>query len=269
MSFRGTSAEGLEAVLGELQSALTGGADAAVIGAELFAVAGVLRSEPALRRIATDMSVATGAKQTLVTEIFGDKVSGATLDLVHTALGRRWTATRDLPDALEHVGVVAVVRSADADSGRLVDELFGFGQVVTGSPDLRDALSDRSRSIADKATLLHTLLDGKALDATRTLAEQALHGTYRTVGAALTAFQQVAADVHSQKIATVHVARPLSDAERGRLTAALASHYHRDVHLNVVVDPEVLGGIRVEIGADVIDGTVVSRLDAARRKLAG
>ena len=41
------------------------------------------------------------------------------------------------------------------------------------------------------------------------------------------------------------------------------------MHLNVVVDPEVLGGIRVEIGDDVIDGTVVTRLDAARRKLAG
>jgi F-type H+-transporting ATPase subunit delta len=41
------------------------------------------------------------------------------------------------------------------------------------------------------------------------------------------------------------------------------------VHLNVVVDPEVIGGIRVEIGDDVIDGTVSSRLDDAGRKLAG
>ncbi|MFN8191098.1 MAG: F0F1 ATP synthase subunit delta [Nocardioidaceae bacterium] len=269
MSFRGTSAEGLDAVLGELHTALTGGADAASVGAELFAVAGVLRSEPALRRIATDMSVATGAKQTLATEIFGGKVSEATLGLLRTALGRRWTATRDLADALEHVGVVAVVRSADADSARLADELFGFGQVVSGSPELRDALSDRARSAADKGTLLHSLLDGKALAATVTLAEQALQGSYRTVGAALAAFQQVAADVHEQKIATVHVARPLTDAESTRLAAALSANYHRDVHLNVVVDPEVLGGIRVEIGEDVIDGTVVSRLDAARRKLAG
>ena len=269
MSFRGTSAGGLDVVLGELQTALTGGADAASVGAELFAVAGILRSEPSLRRIATDMSVATEAKQTLAAEIFGGKVSEATLGLLRSALGRRWTATRDLADALEHVGVVAVVRSADADSARLADELFGFGQVVSGNPGLRDALSDRSRSIADKGTLLRSLLEGKALAATVALAEQALQGSYRTVGAALTAFQQVAADVHEQKIATVHVARPLGDAERSRLMAALSTHYHRDVHLNVVVDPEVLGGIRVEIGEDVIDGTVLSRLDAARRKLAG
>ena len=37
----------------------------------------------------------------------------------------------------------------------------------------------------------------------------------------------------------------------------------------MVVDPEVIGGISVEIGDDVIDGTVSSRLDDARRRLAG
>jgi F-type H+-transporting ATPase subunit delta len=41
------------------------------------------------------------------------------------------------------------------------------------------------------------------------------------------------------------------------------------VHLNVLVDPEVLGGIKVEIGDDVIDGTIASRLDDARRDLLG
>ena len=41
------------------------------------------------------------------------------------------------------------------------------------------------------------------------------------------------------------------------------------MHLNVVVDPEVLGGLRVEIGDEVIDGTIVSRLDDARRRLVG
>jgi F-type H+-transporting ATPase subunit delta len=70
-------------------------------------------------------------------------------------------------------------------------------------------------------------------------------------------------------VATVRVARELSDADRLRLQTSLAAQYGRDVHLNVVVDPEVLGGIRVEIGDDVIDGTVASRLHDARRKLAG
>jgi F-type H+-transporting ATPase subunit delta len=49
----------------------------------------------------------------------------------------------------------------------------------------------------------------------------------------------------------------------------LGRQYHTTVHLNVVVDPDVLGGVRVEIGDEVIDGTIASRLDDARRSLAG
>ncbi len=269
MTFRGASAEALRMLSGELDSALDGGADAASVGSALFSVAQVLRAEPSLRRVATDVSVATPAKQGLVREIFEGKVDPAALGIVAAAVDHRWTATRDLADVLEHLGVVAVVRSADADSGRLSDELFEFGRIVADNPSLRDALSDPARSVDDKAQLLHGLLDGKALPATVSLAEQALAGSYRTVGVALQAFQQVAADVHEQKVATVRVARPLSDGELSRLADALSRRYDRDVHLNVIVDPHVIGGIRVEIGDDVIDGTVVSRLDEARRKLAG
>jgi F-type H+-transporting ATPase subunit delta len=70
-------------------------------------------------------------------------------------------------------------------------------------------------------------------------------------------------------VATVRVARPLADGDRQRLADVLARTYDRQIHLNVVVDPEVIGGIRVEIGDDVIDGTVASRLDDARRRLVG
>ncbi len=269
MTFRGASAEALRVLARELDSGLAGGADAAAVGSSLFTVAQVMRTEPALRRVATDVSVATAAKQGLIAEIFGGLVAPAALSVVSAAVGQRWTATRDLADVVEHLGVVAVVRSAEADSSRLSDELFAFAGVVDDNPSLRDALSDPARSTGDKAALLGELLGGKALPATQSLAEQALTGSYRTVGVALAAYQQVAADVHQQKVATVRVARPLADAERGRLADALSRRYDRDVHLNVIVDPDVIGGIRVEIGDDVIDGTVLNRLDDARRKLAG
>jgi F-type H+-transporting ATPase subunit delta len=268
MTFRGASADALAALASDLDASLSGGADPARVGDDLFSVSRVLRTEPALRRIATDVAVASEAKQALVREIFGGKVADPVLDLLDAAVARRWTSTRDLGDALEHLGVVSVVHSAD-DSGRLADELFVFAQLVQDNPGLRDALSDPARTSADKSGLLHDLLDDKALPATVALAQQALSGSHRTVSVALSSYQQIAADVHDEKVATVRVAQPLADDERQRLTDALSRQYSCDIHLNVVVDPGVIGGIRVEIGDDVIDGTVLSRLDDARRKLAG
>ena len=268
MTFRGASAEAFEAASRELGTVVPGAADPAKVGDDLFSVVAVLRSEPGLRRVVTDVSLPAQAKSGLVREILGGKIDDGALSVVVTAVERRWTAARDLADALEQLGVVAVVRSAD-DAGRLADELFSFAQLVKELPELRDALSDPARSIEDKRTLVRSLLEGKATPATVRLVEQSLAGTHRTVGVALEEYQRVASEVHGEGVATVHVAHPLSDAELERLGTSLARQYGRPVHLNVVVSPDVVGGIRVEIGHDVIDGTVSSRLDEARRKLVG
>ena len=79
----------------------------------------------------------------------------------------------------------------------------------------------------------------------------------------------MAAESAGERVATVRVSEPLKDADRSRLRAALAKQYGRDIHINEVVDPSVIGGIRVEIGDDVIDGSIASRLDDARRRLVG
>ena len=269
MTMRGASAEAM-ADLAEKLDQVIGSADAAKVGDDLFAVATVLRAEPGFRRIATDVSTDAEAKAGLARSIFEGKVEEASLDVVTDAVRRRWTATRDLADALEHLGVVAVVRSASSKEGtRLSDELFTVAQLVDGSPELRDALSDPVRTNEDKRGLLSGLLESHALPATVKLAEQSLSGSYRTPGVALAEYQKVAAAVHDERVARVRVAQELSDPERDRLQQALSQQYGREVHLDVVVEPELLGGMRVEIGDDVIDGTVAGRLDDARRRLVG
>ena len=101
------------------------------------------------------------------------------------------------------------------------------------------------------------------------LVGQAIGGAHGAIDGALEEFQGLAAEANDEKIATVHTARDLDDSERERLVAALSRQYDRTVHLQVVVDPSVIGGLRVEIGDDVIDGTVTSRLEDAQRRLAG
>jgi F-type H+-transporting ATPase subunit delta len=269
MDLRGASAEALAALTEQLEGVIGSNRAAAALGDELFTVSRLVRGEAALRRFATDGSLPVEAKQGMVRQVFGDRVGESTRDLLIDAVGRRWTLSRDLPDALERLSEIAVIRSAGARAGQVPDELFELAGIIDGNPQLRSALSDPARSVDDKAALIDTLLGDKALPATITLAKQSLAGTYRTVTNALAAYREVAAKTQDEVVATVHVARPLSDADRSRLADVLGRQYRTTVHLNVVVDDDVLGGVRVEIGDEVIDGTIASRLDDARRRLVG
>jgi len=271
MQMRGPSADALAALRERLDAALTevGTRKAAEVGDDLFSLAVLVRSTPSLRRVLTDVSVDGSAKSSLLSEIFTGKVDELSLDLAADAVSRRWTATRDLADTVEHLSEVAVVRSSGDNVSRVVDELFTVLRAVEGDVDLRAALSDPARSTDDKAGLVDGLLGSKALAATVTLVKQSLAGGYRSVTVALQEYQKVAAAIRNESVARVRVARELIDADRTRLEAALSRQYGRNVHLNVVVEPGLLGGMRVEIGDDVIDGTVDARLDEARRKLVG
>ena len=270
MDFRGASADAVAALTEELTTAVSASPEAAAKAADtLFEVSQTLRAEAALRRFVTDASVPQEAKTGLVGELFGGKVDATGLGVFESAVKHRWTHAGDLSDAVERLSEIAAVRSAGGEAKRLADELFAVQQAVQETPELRDALSDPARTTEDKGALVDTLLGGKALPATVTLTKQALAGTYRTASAALGEYQKVAAAVADEGTAVIRVAAPLSEAETTRLAAALARKYGREVHLNVVVDPAVVGGIKVSIGDDVIDGTVSSRLEGAQRALAG
>jgi F-type H+-transporting ATPase subunit delta len=269
-SLRGSSAEALQALGERVDNDGFTLEQFADLGRDLFGLAELLRTEPALRRTLTDVSTPAPAKAALVHGLLDGKASASAVDVLAQGAGLRWLAARDLADVLEHLGVIAVVRSAGRQqAGRLSDELFVVGQVVNDNAELRIALSDPARSRDDKSGLLRQLLEGRALPATVALVEQALAGSFRSVHAAITEFQKVAAATQDESVALVRTARVLSDAELSRLADALSAQYGRPVHLNVEVQPELLGGLRVEIGDDVIDGTVAARLDNARRKLVG
>ncbi len=271
---RGVSAQGRTAVVERLEQALGSGghgSSAEAMGDELFSVAGLLDAQPALRRAVTDPGTPGEARRALTARVLDGRVSEATADVVGAGAVQRWSSSRDLADALEHAGVVAHVQAAD-DAGSLdevEDELFRFGRVVGAHPQLRDAFGDRSAPVEGRSALVDDLLADKGTGATRRLAAQAASGRHRSLVAALEEFAGVVAQRRDRLVATVTVAQPLSSDDSDRLGQALAQQYGRQVHLNVVVDAEVLGGVRVEVGDEVLDGTVHTRVEHARRRLAG
>jgi F-type H+-transporting ATPase subunit delta len=265
---RGASAEAL-AELGQLAAGTPTLDDAATLGSQLFGVAAVVRRDVALRRALTDSSVEGESRAGLARAVFGKALDESALELLADAASRRWIASTDLPEALERVAVATTVRSAGARGKQVGDELFAVRQLVDENPSLRGALADQSRSPEDRSALLLGVLDGKTLPATGVLVGQAVTRERGSVQTALQEYLDLAAEAVQEVVATVHTARELSADEQQRLAAALGQQYGKDVQLHVVVDPELIGGLRVEIGDDVIDGTLANRLDEARRRLAG
>jgi F-type H+-transporting ATPase subunit delta len=265
---RGASAEAL-AELAQQAARTRTLDDAATLGTQLFGVATVVRRDVALRRALTDSSVEGEARVGLAQAVFGKALDEPALKLVADAASRRWIASTDLPEALERLAVAATVRSAGAHGNQVGDELFAVNQMIETSPTLRGALADHSRTAEDRSALLLGLIEGKTLPATTVLVSQAVTRERGPVETALQEYLDLAAEALEEAVATVHTARELSADEQQRLVAALGRQYGKDVQLHVVVDPALIGGLRVEIGDDVIDGSVVSRLDDARRRIAG
>ncbi|MFJ6213034.1 F0F1 ATP synthase subunit delta [Streptomyces sp. NPDC092296] len=269
----GASREALAAARENLESLTDStSVDAVRLGEELSAVTTLLDREVSLRRVLTDPARSGQDKATLVGSLLTGQVSGETVDLVSGLVRSRWSSPRDLADATEQLASYAEVIAADK-SGALddvEDELFRFGRVVAGSAELRAALSEPKAGPAAKAELVRSLLGGRANPATvRLVVALVSHPRGRSLEQGLETYSKLAASRRGRVVALVTTAVPMSEGQRGRLAGALARIYGRQVHLNIDIDPEVLGGVRVEIGDEIIDGTVASRLEGARQGLEG
>jgi F-type H+-transporting ATPase subunit delta len=257
--------------LARAEEALAGAAVTEGLGSELFSVAKVLDTNGALRRALTDPARSAEGRTGLVRQLFDGKVSAQTLEILTAAVVGRWVSSRDLANALDDLSVQAEVAYADQQGSldELEDQLFRLDRVVAVERVLADKLSDRSIPLAPRQELIHGLLQGKADPVTVRLAERAVDGRGRNFATSLRAYQVAAAARRQASIATVRAATDLTEAERGRLAELLGRQYGRQIQLNVIVDPSVVGGVRVDIGDEVIDGTIAARLDEAQRRIAG
>ncbi|MFF7857773.1 F0F1 ATP synthase subunit delta [Streptomyces sp. NPDC007904] len=245
--------------------------NAASLADELAAVTALLDREVSLRRVLTDPAQAGEAKAELAQRLLGTQVSGPAADLVSGMVRSRWSQSRDLVDALEQLANLADLTAAQKAGAldNVEDELFRFGRIVTSSIELRAALTNRSAGAPAKSELLRSLLGGRADAATERLVTRLVTAPRgRSLESGLESLSKLAADRRNRMVAVVTSAVPLSETQKLRLGTALAKLYGRQMHLNLDVDPAVLGGIRVQVGDEVINGSLADRLEDASRRLA-
>jgi F-type H+-transporting ATPase subunit delta len=268
---RGLSRDSRAAAVDRLEPLLATG-DAARLGEELFAVTRLLDSSAGLRRALTDPAREDDARAELVTRLLGGQVQETTADVVAGVVRQRWSAPRDLVDALEHLGTVALLASAERDGvlERLEEEVFRFSRIVAADDALARTLGDRTTAPERRGALVDRLLAGRALPQTQALVRQGVVAPRgRRLEAALQDALELAAQRRQRLVAVVTSAAPLTERQVERLGQALGRVYGRSVLVEVDVDPELLGGVTVRVGDEVLDASVLSRLAEARRRLAG
>ncbi|MFJ3232660.1 F0F1 ATP synthase subunit delta [Streptomyces sp. NPDC086787] len=268
----GASREALAAARERLDALTdTTSTDVTRLADELATVTALLDREVSLRRVLTDPAQAGEAKAELVQRLIGGHVGGPTADLVAGAVRSRWSQPRDLVDALEELADIADLTAAQ-QTGRLddvEDELFRFGRIVASNTGLRAALTDRKAGAAAKTELLNRLLGSRAVPTTERLMTRLVTAPRgRSLESGLESLSKLAAERRDRMVAVVTSAVPLSDPQKQRLGAALAKLYGRTMHLNLDVDPEVVGGMRVQVGDEVINGSLADRLEDAARRMA-
>jgi len=234
---------------------------------DMFAVDDALESSATLRRAVTDPGTPEGARRALVHGLLDGKVDTAVVDLVAEAATLRWAGGRTFAAALERQAVRAQLITADRRSELedTEDQLFRFARLVESSPELRNLLGDRAIDLSRRQELVEGLLRGRTTDSTIVLAKRAVLARERTFGQTIEGYITLAAAQKNRAVATVRVAKPLSSDQRNRLRAGLSQKIGREVTIQEVIDPDILGGVRVELGDEVFEGTVADRLESARR----
>jgi len=254
----------------ELLSSRTNQGDLSTLSSDLLKVADLITSEKSLRQTLADSGQAAASRVALVTSILESRISGEALSLIGDVVSARWSTDGDLIEALEILGATAAFIAAKSAGtlDRIENEVFHFGRAVDGSEALQMTLTDPALPASAKSSLVSDLLTGKAESTSiAILTYFVAHLRGRRIVEVIESLSELAAAQNNQVVAQVRSAVNLDDQQVARLAAALTTITGRQVKVNVALDASVLGGISVKIGNEVIDGTVATRLEQARRSL--
>ena len=245
--------------------------DAWRIGNELFTITKVLDDSIQLERALTDPSRPVADKVAVLTELLGDNVHPMTMEIMTDLVSRHWSRARDIANAVEDFGVDAMMYYADATGATLQVsvELSELHSALLNLPVVRAKLYDYQATSEARVKLFHEVFSGKTLNkVTMRLAEHATCNLRRRRYLETIQWMINKLSRHmGESMVTVTTATPLKKEQIKRLVEVYSAKVGRQVHINSVVDPTVLGGMRIQVGDEVTDNTVVAQLQNLHRRV--
>jgi F-type H+-transporting ATPase subunit delta len=291
--------QGYLAAMEESLAATDGLADA---GSELAAVADLVDGNTQLTLAVNDGSVPVASRRALLDHLLEGKVRPEVRSLVHQAVtvvpageltaSFHWLASRVAqaagrepvlsgePEAEEVLGrmgsrnrvsgyAAAVFETVTvAELEEIEDQLFRFARTVEANRRLRGALGDRDLPVHVRQQVITQLLGTQVLPATLRLAAYAVRGgRARDIVSTLDALVEDAARARGWRVARVQAAHEVDESQRRSLSDALAHLAGNPVDLQVTVDPDLLGGVVVQVGDLLVDSSTRHRLDELKEHL--
>lgn len=245
-------------------------AEAGKLGEELFAAVDVLLAEAVLRRHLADPAEPVADRTRLMQAVFGRVLSPPTLEVLTGLVGSRWSRSRDLPHSAELLGQLALLAVAQKQGSieDVEDELFRVGRLIDREPRLRLLLADPTVPASRRVELLRSVLSGRVNPITeRQLARAIVSPQGRSLDRAAEELAELAAASRERSVARVGSPVALTDQQLQRLTDTLSRIYRRPISLQVELRPELIGGLVVRVGDEVIDGSIAAQIVAARQRL--
>lgn len=237
---------------------------------DLTAAINFLGENPVLRKRLVEDDENPEGKKAMVHRLFDGKLAPVVVEVLATASSQRWSSSSDFVVGLRRQNSLIVLTAAERDGviEQVEDELFRVSRVLEANPQLSSLLSDHGKDADKRVDLLKKLVGDKVGTHTWTLLSSTvrlLHGQAADV--AVDQLAELAAARRGESVAHVVSASPLSDAQIDRLSGVLGGIYGRTISVQTDIAPELLGGLRISVGDEVIDADVATRLAKAAETL--
>lgn len=210
------------------------------------------------------------------------------IDVMTTASGREPARAPAAPgravefrrrEQMQDAGLIAgryaqALSDAVRDGGefqKIREEIHLFAELFRKSPELRHAFANPVIPAAAKKQVAQTIGERTGVSPTtlRFLAVLARHERLVLLPEMAEAVDGVADRRFGVHEVEIRSAAPLSDDVRARLTQALQDLAGGKIRISERVDPELLGGVVARVGATIYDGSLKTKLETLRSRMAG
>jgi len=174
-------------------------------------------------------------------------------------------------DTLGAIYAEALIELAD-EAGQLAaiaDEVEQLQQLIQAEPQLRQLLESRILRTQARAEAIETIFKGRVSDLLfRFLLVVNEKGRMNALDAICRAFAQLMDERRGIVDVDVYVAAQMDAARSRQVADRIGQVIDRQVVLHQYVDPHLIGGLKVRVGDQLIDGSVATQLRLLERKMA-